>query len=1131
MKAGTSLAKPRAEGDSAPPAGAKAMAASVASRIPGFTPRSEDAIALRLRRVAPVRLVLGAGGLSVLMYLGFVLAFPIFTLWDHPHVGSDPNIINDLGHLTGFSPFAAGAFVAAILSLFACQFFALIAVSQVKQTGKPKTWTDRLVRRVTLFAPVVFAALMICMQPVTTTDLYGYIARGYLLAHLHLNPMTNAATQLPGGLIVNRPDAPYGPVWLLISGLVSKVAGENLLFNMLIFKFIGFAGVVVALWLVDTLALRLFPERRLRIYVLVGWSPLLIFECVGNGHNDIIMVLCVLAAFLLMLNEKSRSAFAFLVLGALIKYFSAAFIPLWLVYELRHRVRNGYSAKGRYGGRAIVEGGTLRLWASTAVSTVREIDARAATALIAQVSLIGAVLVGMFYAPFWDGLHTFTGIGTQLRPLYYNSSLVGFFTAPLQIVITSHAQQAALDKVIRMLFYALFAVYAYIQAQRLWMLGPQATLREVITASAKITFAALILITFWFQPWYVVWLLPLAALSTEPFVRRQGTALACGALLTYAVANFLLVGEKDIGRDLFVQFFEVLVAFGPLLLLRAAPYNEGWIDIVRRYGGLLSDSLGRWPVFWERLMVALILIVAGLLRLVRLGNLFAPVASGSADAALLQQISGQLRVGITDPQGLHTPFDALQSLMVAVFGNTPFALLLPSAVFGSITVFVIYLLTSEILRPGNRPGRRAVMLLAALLAATSRWHVSLSRSGVEVVTLPLLLALSVYLLLLALRMSVVPVVQTAQTAPAASAAGKNDKKGTNGAKGTNGQNGKNGKNVTSGISSSNGQNGSNGGNGKTPSRSRGRHRSQRALLDARVARARRERQRMLLFIGCGVSTGLACDVAPGLWLVPLVVIGVCLVWRWWHPRQARLPRGGVIALAASTVLTGIPVIWHYVSPNYGFPTGSDLLAKSSAPVVVGPGVVSREFWGQVLNNAWGVLKLLISQDYSAGYPSSGGTPIIPSLLGPFFYIGLIVILWRWRGFSSQALLLLLALPFVASIAVGVPTGVIAAASVLPAMCIIPAIGIYETMSWLGHLPIVLDRVSGVRVFSTPEQIGRILLLVFMVVSTIRTFFWYFEVTLPTTAPNQYVPTYVGPRIAHAPPNPPGTTYVITYRPD
>ena len=83
---------------------------------------------------------------------------------------------------------------------------------------------------------------MIWMQPITTTDLYGYVARGYLYAHLHQNPMITPAQLLPGGILVDRPAAPYGPVWLLIAGAVSLVAGENLLLNMLLFK------VIAAVW-------------------------------------------------------------------------------------------------------------------------------------------------------------------------------------------------------------------------------------------------------------------------------------------------------------------------------------------------------------------------------------------------------------------------------------------------------------------------------------------------------------------------------------------------------------------------------------------------------------------------------------------------------------------------------------------------------------------------------------------------------------------------------------------------------------------------------------------------------------------------------------------------------------------
>jgi hypothetical protein len=153
------------------------------------------------------------------------------------------------------------------------------------------------------------------------------------------------------------------------------------------------------------------------------------------------------------------------------------------------------------------------------------------------------------------------------------------------------------------------------------------------------------------------------------------------------------------------------------------------------------------------------------------------------------------------------------------------------------------------------------------------------------------------------------------------------------------------------------------------------------------------------------------------------------------------------------------------------------------------------------------------------------------LLGPFFFLGILALLIRWRSIESLVLVLLIALPLVASVAVGTPTSVIEAASVLPALCIVPALGLYEIVSRLGHLPIVLDRINGARVFSTPEQIGRILLLGFLLFSTVRTFFWYFEATLPPHQ-DQYNASWTGSPIVYgAQERAPGTSpFTVELRP-
>ncbi|HEX8995056.1 MAG TPA: glycosyltransferase 87 family protein [Ktedonobacterales bacterium] len=1023
--------------------------------IPGFQPRAEDIFAHVFSQVSPIAALLGAGLVSIICYLGLTFSFPIVIYWNQPHITPESSQIKDMGAITHYSPLAAIAFVVVVIFLFGAQFVALLAASRAQREESERPDIARRARQLVFIAPVVFSLILIWMQPVTTTDLYGYIARGYLYTHLHQNPMVNPAYKLPGGFAVDRPASPYGPAWLMVTALFSWISNENLLVNMLLYKVFAALFIVIAMALIDQLARRLYPERRLRIAALFGWSPLLLFESVGAGHNDIVMMVCVLAAFALMLRGRAQLAFAFLTLGALIKYVSAFFVPLWLVYELRHRALTSVRPAPSRPATGFQQ--RIGSFARSVRHMLNELDGGATMRLLAETLFIGLALVVLFYAPFWEGIKTFNGLGQQLRPLYYNSSIVQFITAPLELLVQP-AQYPALDKTVRLVFYALFIIYAGIQTHRLWVLGPQADLRDLLTASAKVTFATLALITFWFQPWYIVWLLALGPLSRQPYARRQGVLMSAGALLTYAVSNYLLVNEPGVGRDLFVQFFEALLIFAPLLLLRAAPYEEGWVSIVRRYVGLFTEGFARRPATWQRATLALILVVAALLRLLRLGNLNQNLTGGADDVSVLKQISGDLRLFLADPQGLNGPFVAIQGLLVRLFGPTPLAALLPSAIIGTLTVLVVYFLTLEILRSAGNLGRHGIALLAALLAATSGWHVSLSRSGMQVVMLPLLMCLALYALLRAFNVT--------HTDAEAQSDAQSDAQ-PNG--------------------------------------------------EVRATAPRHGAYVLGLFAVAGVSTGLACDLAPGLWLVPMLVLGVTLAWRWRRPAIFQRMRLALTTLVAAALLSGLPALWTAViSPMIGFRVGSDIFARSSEPAAPPPTPFDPAFWTRVGANALDVLKLLITQDYSAGYPAVGGEPIIPPYLGVFFYIGLGFIIYRlirYRDLTSLGLTLLLALPLVASVAVAAPTGVIEAASVLPATCIVPALAIYEVGLWVGRLPIALDRMNGVRVFTTPEQIGRIALFIFLMASAIRTFYWYFEASLPAEPGNGYTPSSVGMGLA------------------
>lgn len=85
-----------------------------------------------------------------------------------------------------------------------------------------------------------------------------------------------------------------------------------------------------------------------------------------------------------------------------------------------------------------------------------------------------------------------------------------------------------------------------------------------------------------------------------------------------------------------------------------------------------------------------------------------------------------------------------QSFFVAAFGNEPWALRLPSAIFGALTVLGLYFMTRELF--GER-----VALFSAFFLATSFWHIMFSRIGFRVIMAPFFLVWSFYFLFLGMR--------------------------------------------------------------------------------------------------------------------------------------------------------------------------------------------------------------------------------------------------------------------------------------------------------------------------------------------------------------------------------------------
>jgi 4-amino-4-deoxy-L-arabinose transferase-like glycosyltransferase len=144
---------------------------------------------------------------------------------------------------------------------------------------------------------------------------------------------------------------------------------------------------------------------------------------------------------------------------------------------------------------------------------------------------------------------------------------------------------------------------------------------------------------------------------------------------------------------------------------------------------------GRWAP------LAGLIVLAAVLRLWTLTEippgLYHDEAFNGLDALLV--LEGNRPIYFTANNGREPLFIYIIALSVASLGRSPGAIRVVAAVLGTLAVPVVYLMAREM--SGRRPA-----LLTAALTATTVWHLALSRIGLRAISLPLVIALALWLL-------------------------------------------------------------------------------------------------------------------------------------------------------------------------------------------------------------------------------------------------------------------------------------------------------------------------------------------------------------------------------------------------
>lgn len=337
--------------------------------------------------------------------------------------------------------------------------------------------------RAALAAVIALHVVFLLAPPLFSADVFGYI--GYArLAELHgLNPYTHGAAAAPGDAVTpfvrwhNIP-SPYGPLFTAIGYPLAHVSVPLALW--LYKAVVALAGLACA-------ALTWFIARQagrdpLPATLFVALNPLLLAYGVGGAHNDLLITALVLGGVMLAAGGRERLAGAGVALAVGLKASAGLALPFMLL-----------GARRRAG---VVIG-----------------------------AVAGSVLVALpAVALFGDEAFSF------VAQLHGQQHLVASNSVPSRIsALLGHPDLAPGVR----LGATIFAAVALA-----WLLWRTYRGMEWIAAAGWATLVVLVA-TAWLTPWYIVWALPLAAVSGDRRL-RAATLAFCAFVVVTRVRPYVL---------------------------------------------------------------------------------------------------------------------------------------------------------------------------------------------------------------------------------------------------------------------------------------------------------------------------------------------------------------------------------------------------------------------------------------------------------------------------------------------------------------------------------------------------------------------------------------------------------------
>jgi hypothetical protein len=208
---------------------------------------------------------------------------------------------------------------------------------------KVVTETGELPIRIVVGFGILFCLLAFFIFPFHSTDVFGYINRGWQQVHYHQNPYVYFTADIPGWQQdpmlrdhwIYNPN-PYGFLFTLLARLLAWLGRGNWWPTLFLFKGVNVLAYGATSWLVWSGAKRLGHSKPLTDLYLFMWNPLILLHHIANGHNDILTGYFVALALYLAVVGAGFWIIPVLVLATLLKYGPAILIPLALIFVFKN---------------------------------------------------------------------------------------------------------------------------------------------------------------------------------------------------------------------------------------------------------------------------------------------------------------------------------------------------------------------------------------------------------------------------------------------------------------------------------------------------------------------------------------------------------------------------------------------------------------------------------------------------------------------------------------------------------------------------------------------------------------------------------------------------------------------------